>query len=158
MKNSERNKFIDTFMTLLKRKRGKAGLLSKKEKGMNKYYKEKSEEKCLYLIQLWADTFMMYQDKFTGVHDAYRQLRKEGIEFPARDNNERLMMENLKGIDSPMFDYVEQISGKERPKDLEEIKKENDQAQAMEIIPEDGKEQEIQAYDQNEDFSKLFHL
>lgn len=62
-------KFLESFMNLLKRRRGKAGILAKKEKGINKLYKEKAEEKALYLIQLWADTFMMYQDRFSGVHN-----------------------------------------------------------------------------------------
>ena len=143
-------------MNLLKRKRGKAGLFNKKEKGLNKVFKEKAESKALYLIQLWADTFMMHQDRFTGVHEAYKQLRMEGVDFPERDPNERLMMENLKGIDSPMFDYVEQIAGKERPKDLEEIKKENhpEENKIIEIIKDNEEEEDVQAFDQNEDFSK----
>lgn len=65
------------------------------------------------------------------------------------------MMENLKGIDSPMFDFVEQTAGKLRPKDLEEIKKEKSHDdQFIEIIPEDGKEEEIM-FDPKEDFSTL---
>jgi hypothetical protein len=143
-------------MTLLKRRRGKAGLLNKKEKGVNKVFKEKAEEKALYLIQLWADTFMMYQDRFSGVHECYKQLRLEGVEFPERDANERLMMENLKGIDSPMFDFVEQTAGKAKPKDLEELKREKSREsnnKVIEILDEDGKEEEM-AFGENEDFSK----
>ena len=34
--------------------------------------------------------------------------------FPPRDPNERVLMSSL-GVDSPMFDYVEQISGKPTP-------------------------------------------
>jgi hypothetical protein len=65
------------------------------------------------------------------------------------------MMENLKGIDSPMFDFVEQTAGKLRPKDLEEIKKQNSHGdQFIEIIPEDGKEEEM-LFDPKEDFSTL---
>ena len=87
-------------------------------------FKDKADAKALYLIQLWADTFMMYQDKFAGVHEWYKQLRLEGVKFPDRDPNERLMMENLKGIESPMFDFIEQTAGKVKPKDLDEIQKE----------------------------------
>lgn len=36
------------------------------------------EDKILYLIQLWADTFMMHQEEFKNIHEAYRILRKEG--------------------------------------------------------------------------------
>ena len=38
-------KFLTNFMNLLKRKRGKAGILAKKEKGLNKLFKEKAERK-----------------------------------------------------------------------------------------------------------------
>jgi hypothetical protein len=147
-------KFLDGFMLLLKRKRGKAGILAKKEKGTDKIYKEKAEQKALYLIQLWADTFMMHQDRFSGVHECYKQLRLEKVEFPNRETNERLMMENLIGIDSPMFDFVEQTAGKERPKDLEEIKKERPYEEPdFDFIPENGVEEDIQAFDDKEDFS-----
>ena len=36
------------------------------------------------------------------------------MNFPPRDPNERVLMSSL-GVDSPMFDYVEQISGKPTP-------------------------------------------
>ena len=72
------------------------------------------EEHVLSLIQLWADTFMMYEDRFPGFQHTYRLLRKEGVAFPARDPNERILMSSL-GVDSPMFDYVEQINGKVTP-------------------------------------------
>ena len=65
----------------------------------------------LSLIQLWADTFMMLEDKYPGFQQAYRLLRKEGVVFPPRDPNERILMGSL-GVDSPMFDFVEQISGR----------------------------------------------
>ena len=65
----------------------------------------------LTLLQLWADTFMMHEDKYPGFQQTYRQLRKEGVPFPARDPNLRILMSSL-GVDSPMFDFVEQLSGK----------------------------------------------
>ena len=36
------------------------------------------EDKTLELIQLWADTFMMYEDDFKYFQLVYRQLRAEG--------------------------------------------------------------------------------
>lgn len=39
---------------------------------------EQIEDKVLYLIQLWADTFMMHEDEFKPVQETYRLLRKEG--------------------------------------------------------------------------------
>lgn len=151
-----KQKFLDTFMTLLKSRRGKKGILIKKEKGLNKVYKEWAENKALYLIQLWADTFMMHQDKFSGVHECYRLLRLERVEFPEREANERLLMENLKGIDSPMFDFVEQLAGKSKPKNLEEVKKERSDQENNRVIEVLEENQDLQAFDENEDFSKLF--
>ena len=150
--------FLNSFMTLLKRRRGKTGLLNKKEKGINKVFKDKADDKALYLIQLWADTFMMHHDRFPGLHEIYKQLRLEGVTFPDRDPNERLMMENLKGIDSPMFDFVEQTSGKEKPRALEEIKRqkqEEESNKAFDVIDDDD---DFQAIDPKEDFSKQQEL
>jgi hypothetical protein len=38
-----------------------------------------AENKVLALIQMWADTFMMYEDAFPLFQSIYRQLRKEGM-------------------------------------------------------------------------------
>lgn len=84
--------------------------MNKIEKKENRAIREQIEDKILYLVQLWSDTFMMREDQFPGFQSTYRLLRKEGIKFPARDPNERMLMGTL-GVDSPMFDYVEQISG-----------------------------------------------
>lgn len=67
------------------------------------------------------------------------------------------MMENLKGIDSPMFDFIEQTSGKEKPKTLEEIKHEKqaiEDNRIVEIIENDDTE-ELQAFGEKEDFRKF---
>ena len=53
----------------------------------------------------------MREDGFPGFQLVYRQLRKEGVAFPVRDANERMLMGNL-GVDSPMFDYVEELAGR----------------------------------------------
>lgn len=55
---------------------------------------------------------MMKEDDFQGFMTIYRQLRKESVEFPARDSNLRMIMENV-CVDSPMFDFVEQEAGRE---------------------------------------------
>ena len=110
--------FADQFLFLLKKvrissilirfqRRGKAGLITKKlVSKQNKLVWEQIEERILYMIQLWSDTFMMHEAKFPGFQLTYRQLRKEGVKFPDRDANERMLMSSL-GVDSPMFDYVE---------------------------------------------------
>ena len=54
---------------------------------------------------------MMKEDEFPGFQITYRQLRKEQVKFPLRDPNERMLMSNLVK-DSPMFDYIEEISGR----------------------------------------------
>jgi len=55
---------------------------------------------------------MMKEDQFPGFLVIYRQLRKEGVTFPTRDSNLRMLMENMCS-DSPMFDFVEQEAGRE---------------------------------------------
>jgi hypothetical protein len=88
--------------------------MKKIETKQNKALREKIEEQLLYLIQLWSDTFMMKEDQYPGFQQTYRLLRKENVKFPMRDPNERMLMSSL-GVDSPMFDYVEQIAGRSNP-------------------------------------------
>ena len=66
---------------------------------------EKIEHKVLYLIQLWADTFMMHEDEFKHILELYRLLRKEKIPFPERDKNEVFMIK-FDGTKSPVFDCL----------------------------------------------------
>ena len=98
-------KFAFAFLKLLERRRGK-GIKHKFYTKDVKRRWDKIEEELLYLIQLWADTFMMMEDDYPGFQVSYRQLRFEGVKFPMRDPNARVMMGNLVK-DSPMFDYVE---------------------------------------------------
>ena len=65
----------------------------------------------LGLIQLWADTFMMMEDKYPGYQLVFRQLSKEQVKFPMRDPNIRMYMEEF-CKDSPMYDFVEQLCNK----------------------------------------------
>lgn len=83
---------------------------------INKELREKIQDQALYLLQLWSDAFMMHQDRFPGFQKYYRELRAEGIKFPERDLDERTMMGNLEGINSPMFDFVEQAERKSKNK------------------------------------------
>lgn len=111
--------FMKEFMKWFKILRGKGGLFSRFESTGKKEMREKNQEQALYLLQLWADTFMMYQDQYPGFQKYYRELKVEGIKFPERDFNERTMMENLEGISSPMYDFVEQTKkDKENSKDI----------------------------------------
>ena len=56
--------FMETMLKLLKRRRGKAGLMAKFENKDKKRVWFDVEEKALYLIQLWSDTFMLHEDDF----------------------------------------------------------------------------------------------
>lgn len=103
--------FADAFLSSLKRVRGKHKVMQKMESKEVRNRWEKAEFQLLGLIQIWADTFMMQEDEFPGFQKVYRQLRKEGIQFPQRDPNLRMLMSSI-CADSPMFDYVEQIAGR----------------------------------------------
>jgi len=70
------------------------------------------QNKGLYMLQLWADTFMMYQDTYPGFQKYYRELKVEGVKFSERINKEDTIMDNLQGISSPMYDFVIQAEQK----------------------------------------------
>jgi len=97
---------VPPLATLLKRKRKKLNVLDK----MTGLYKEAGwravEDKVLGMMQLWADTFMMQEDKFPVFMSTYRELRKEGLKFPPRDPNERYMIK-YEGEASPAFELAE---------------------------------------------------
>lgn len=61
---------------------------------------------------------MMEQDKYPDFHQNYWALRAEGVKFPEWDPNERLMMEGVSVVESPMFDFIEQKAGVVKPKPL----------------------------------------
>lgn len=54
---------------------------------------------------------MMYEDDYPWFLKTYRNLRKEGVIFPARDTSERFMLSSM-GLESPMFDYLEETKHK----------------------------------------------
>jgi len=105
--------FLDVLVKHLKNRRPKKSTILKKLPnplgGTSQKKKESMvdiEEKILYLVQLWADTFMMYEDKFPCYMNMYRDLRKDSVKFPPRDPNEKFMMQ-LEGIESPIFDMCD---------------------------------------------------
>ena len=99
------------------------------------------EDLLLYLIQLWADTFMMMEDEYPGFQMVYRQLRKEQVKFPMRDPNERMLMRDLVK-DSPMFDYVEEISG--RPNQGAILRQQDEEAKKKRQVEQAKRELEMQ--------------
>jgi hypothetical protein len=72
------------------------------------------EDKLLYLIQLWYDTFMMHEDEFKEIIALYKQLRKEGVVFPPRDSTAKFMIQ-FKGTTSPIFETIEENKVYEEP-------------------------------------------
>jgi len=94
-------KLVDALLKFLQRRRDRAKYGTKAPKSSNPL-KNDAEDKVLYLIQLWADTFMMHQAEFRNIHDAYRNLRKDGVMFPERDPNQKFMI-NFQGQVSPVF-------------------------------------------------------
>ena len=64
------------------------------------------QTQAIYLLQLWADAFMMYEDTYPGFQKYFRELKAEGIQFPDRTKHEETIMGNLEGINSPMFEFV----------------------------------------------------
>lgn len=50
---------------------------------------------------------MMHEGEFPHIMNNYKILRKEGIKFPERNNNEMHMI-NFKGIKSPIFEVLEE--------------------------------------------------
>ena len=71
------------------------------------------EKRALLLFQLWADTFMMEEEKYPSYMVLYRQLRAEKIEFPARDPNSRFMIK-YEGHASPAFELAEMEDNAEK--------------------------------------------
>lgn len=116
--------FQNQLMKLLKFRRKKANIFEKmtcKEKNWNQI-----EDKVLYIIQLWADTFMMHEDEFPYIMQNYKELRKEGLKFPPRDTTEKFMIQ-FKGQKSPLFDVLEDVSKREQEQEqkrkrLEQLK------------------------------------
>jgi hypothetical protein len=97
---------VPALIKLLRRRRRKLNVLDKlaglyKDKGWRKV-----EDQVLGLIQLWADTFMMHEDKYPTFMSYYRDLRKEGLKFPPREANERFLI-RFEGEASPAFELAE---------------------------------------------------
>eukprot|EP00826_Nyctotherus_ovalis_P055910 TRINITY_DN7479_c0_g1_i5.p1 TRINITY_DN7479_c0_g1~~TRINITY_DN7479_c0_g1_i5.p1 ORF type:complete len:471 (+),score=110.99 TRINITY_DN7479_c0_g1_i5:73-1485(+) len=100
-----------SFIFLLDQCRGKSKMFRSFVSVESKARRQTLENKILYLIQLWADAFMMHEDSYPFFLATYRQLRKERITFPPREASTRFMLSSLK-LESPMFDHLEEISYK----------------------------------------------
>ena len=56
--------FMELLMQFLKRKRGKLNPLEKVAKVMKNEGWREVEDKILWMVQIWADTFMMQEEKY----------------------------------------------------------------------------------------------
>jgi len=72
----------------------------------DKELQKKVEDRLLFLIQLWFDTFMLHQEDFKPIIEVYNTLWKEGVVFPNRDPKSQFFI-NFKGKKSPIFDSIE---------------------------------------------------
>ena len=99
-------KFCKTLLKILGKRRGKSNflnsLISKK-----KDYQKEIEDRLLFLIQLWFDTFMLHEDEFKNIIEVYKTLRKESVIFPMRDPKSQFFI-NFDGKKSPIFEAIEE--------------------------------------------------
>lgn len=113
---------MPSILQLLKRRRKKLNLVEK----LAGIYKNPGwrgvEDRVLALVQLWADTFMMQEDAYPVYMRAYRELRKEGVKFPARDPNERFMIK-FEGEPSPAFELADMEQTTVKPEPRAEVRR-----------------------------------
>lgn len=99
-------KFCGALLKMLEVRRGMKksffnGLIAKKPE-----IQTQIEEKLLFLIQLWYDTFMLHESEFKEVIGVYKELRKSGVVFPKRNASDRFLI-NFEGEKSPIFECIE---------------------------------------------------
>lgn len=133
---------LTSLLLLLRRKRKKLNFVDKIAGVYKSADWREIETKVLGLVQLWADTFMMHEDKYPCFMRAYRELRKEGIQFPTRDPNERFMIK-FEGDPSPAFELAEmeyQLNPGNPPREFEPSRAvvHNEEAEEVPVLtPED---------------------
>lgn len=99
-------KFCKTLLKILAKRRGKNNFLNSLISKKKEYQKE-IEDRILFLIQLWFDTFMLHEDEFKNIVEVYKTLRKESIIFPMRDAKSQFFI-NFDGKKSPIFEAIEE--------------------------------------------------
>jgi hypothetical protein len=72
----------------------------------NKSRQNEIENRLLFLIQVWYDTFMLYNKEFFNILNVYKTLRKEGVIFPLRDPKNKDFIK-FNGEKSPIFDNLD---------------------------------------------------
>lgn len=64
------------------------------------------EDKLLFLVQLWFDTFMLHEDDFKDIIAVYKECRKDGVLFPQRSASNQFLIK-FDGKKSPIFEGIE---------------------------------------------------
>ena len=64
------------------------------------------EDKLLFLVQLWFDTFMLHEDDFKDIIAVYKECRKDGVIFPQRSASIQFLIK-FDGKKSPIFEGIE---------------------------------------------------
>ena len=64
------------------------------------------EDKLLFLVQLWFDTFMLHEDDFKDIIAVYKECRKDGVIFPQRSASNQFLIK-FDGKKSPIFEGIE---------------------------------------------------
>eukprot|EP01053_Blabericola_migrator_P013132 Blabericola_migrator_1__13131@NODE_899_length_6146_cov_140_321928_g629_i0_p1_GENE_NODE_899_length_6146_cov_140_321928_g629_i0NODE_899_length_6146_cov_140_321928_g629_i0_p1_ORF_typecomplete_len508_score85_67VHS/PF00790_19/6_5e19VHS/PF00790_19/25BURP/PF03181_15/0_15ENTH/PF01417_20/0_23ENTH/PF01417_20/6_5e03Telomere_reg2/PF10193_9/3e02Telomere_reg2/PF10193_9/3_6_NODE_899_length_6146_cov_140_321928_g629_i033324855 len=65
----------------------------------------KLKRQCLTMIQNWADAFMMHPSSVQPILEAYKSLRRKGVQFPPRDTTQKYLVKHAE--DSPAFEASE---------------------------------------------------
>lgn len=99
-------KFCMTALKILEKRRGKLSILNPLI-STNKQIQRSIEDKLLFLIQIWADTFMLHEEEYKPLMSCYRKLRKEGVAFPERKIEHKGFVK-FDGKPSPVYDVLEE--------------------------------------------------
>lgn len=100
-----KEKFCTLALKILEKRRGKKSFLNMMVAKDEKIQME-IEQKLLFLIQLWYDTFMLHEDDFKQIISVYKTLRKDGVVFPKRSSSDQYLIK-FSGKKSPIFEVIE---------------------------------------------------
>ena len=98
--------FCRTLLKILAKRRKKRFLIFNSLITSKKNRQNEIENRLLFFIQLWFDTFMIYYKNFKNIIDVYHKLRKEGVIFPLRNSRHQNFIK-FKGQKSPIFESIE---------------------------------------------------
>ena len=77
--------FCKHILKILEKRRKKYFTYFNRYISSNKDRQLEIENRLLFLIQIWYDTFMLRYEIFKNIIEVYKTLREEGVIFPLRD-------------------------------------------------------------------------